>query len=660
MNNQLSDSLWVAKRCAFAAIAALSVAPAPQRAIAQTPVVSVVEYYRAASDQYFLTGRSAEQVLLDVSDAFRRTGMSFQAKAPSASTDAVCRYRIEVAPTLASTHFYGLSDDCALIARSQPANFFYEGIDFSVTPRLSDGTCPADSARPVYRAFRAQSSLAIANHRYFTSARTYDAAVRQGWTGEGAVFCVAAVLDEQMSALPIAPSLAFGQPLRALSRLKNANAIEQRFEATLIASPTSIQLAGTNATEFWSYNGSVPGPMIELYEGDSVRIRFENRLPQPSTIHWHGLPVPPSQDGNPMDPVPSGGGRDYEFTIPIGSAGTYWYHPHAHGVTAEQVYRGLAGALVIRSCDNPLPEHVRERLLFLSDLKLASDGSIAGSSAMDAMNGREGQYLLVNGGLQPTLDVRPGETQRWKLFNGTNARYVRFAIDGLAFRQIGTDGGLTNGPSPLLTELLLAPGERAEILLTAPNTASIVRSIQALAYNRGTMGMAASQTTVTIGNLRTSVDNVAASVSLPLSLRPIHSLLAQGAVPTTRRFVLSESGGMGMSTSGGFLINGKSFDPTRIDTITRVGAVERWEVQNNSTMDHPFHLHGTQFQVISRTVAGRDVVDSFPAWRDTVNVPPNTTVSFVVRQDQTGKRMYHCHILEHEDQGMMGVLQVDL
>src|ERR1700675_2806744 len=153
-------------------------------------------------------------------------------------------------------------------------------------------------------------------------------------------------------------------------------------------------------TSFYQYGnttqGPVVGPLIDVREGDTVEIRFVNRLPQPSTIHWHGLPVPPGQDGNPSDALAPGATRVYRFTLPSGSAGTYWYHPHPHMKTAEQVFRGLAGPIVVRSADDPLAAWP-ERHLFLSDLRLASDGSIPANDMMDWMNGREGQFVLVNG-----------------------------------------------------------------------------------------------------------------------------------------------------------------------------------------------------------------------------------------------------------------------
>ena len=166
--------------------------------------------------------------------------------------------------------------------------------------------------------------------------------------------------------------------------------------------------------------GLVVGPLIDVREGDTVEIKFVNKLPQPSTIHWHGLPVPPDRDGNPSDPVAPGASRVYRFTLPKGSAGTYWYHPHPHMMTAEQVFRGLAGPFVVRAADDPLAGWP-ERNLFVSDLKLARDGTIAPNDMMDWMNGREGQFVLVNGARRPRIDVAGDE--RWRVWNACSARY---------------------------------------------------------------------------------------------------------------------------------------------------------------------------------------------------------------------------------------------
>lgn len=454
---------------------------------------------------------------------------------------------------------------------------------------------------------------------------------------------------------PLTPGL----PLPDLVRLANASAVPGTFEGTLVAARAGKTLLAGRSTEFWAYNALVPGPLIEAFEGDTVRIRLENRLSQETTVHWHGQPVPPDQDGSPMDPVAPGASRTYEFTLPLGSAGTYWYHPHPHGHTAEQVFRGMAGMFIVRSRTDPVPNGIEEKLLVISDLRLAADGTIPADTPMDWQAGREGNYVLVNGQYRPTLGINPGQSQRWRILNGTNARYLRLALDQHLFTLVGTDGGLLGAPLPGLSEILLAPGERVEVIVTAGLTAGTSAVLQSLPYDRGMMGMGMMGSGYSTTPLLTlNYSNAAAlPVALPTALRPIAPL---GTPAAYKHLVLSS--GMGMGTMGGgmmqFLIDGKSFDMSRVDLTSRVDEIEEWTVENRSSMDHPFHLHGTQFQVMRRTRGGATLAEPMLAWRDVVNVAAFETVTFRVVQSQLGKRMYHCHILEHEDQGMMGVLNV--
>jgi bilirubin oxidase len=459
-----------------------------------------------------------------------------------------------------------------------------------------------------------------------------------------------------MSPTPLGttPALPAGLPLLMPARLANRSTTPGLFDAELVAAPVEVALGPGARTQFWAFNGTVPGPLIEVTEGDRVRITFSNRLPsQDSTIHWHGMPVPAAQDGNPMNPVPPGSSRVYDFTLPPDCAAPYWYHPHPHRVTHEQVFRGLAGAFIVKPRSDPLPAGVIDTPLLVTDLRLDAAYQVAPNIAMDYVLGREGDVLLINGGLRPVLTTAPGAVHRLRLFNMTNARYLRLAIDDLSMTLIGTDGGLLAAPRSGISELLLAPGERAEVL------ASFVRDtvLRTLAYDRGSMMMGMG-TTARASDLLLTV-RVAGAAAAPLVLPPsLRTVLALSAPTARKRLVLGPTGMMAGAGMGAFTINGRSFDPARIDETSQAGAVELWEVANPTNMDHPFHLHGTQFQVAARVRNGVATPEPLLAWKDTVNVARGETVQFLVRQNEPGLRMYHCHILEHEDQGMMGVVAV--
>jgi len=459
-----------------------------------------------------------------------------------------------------------------------------------------------------------------------------------------------------MSPTPLGttPALPAGLPLLMPARLANRSTTPGLFDAELVAAPVEVALGPGARTQFWAFNGTVPGPLIEVTEGDRVRITFSNRLPgQDSTIHWHGMPVPAGQDGNPMDPIAPGATRVYEFTLPEGSAASYWYHPHPHRVTHEQVFRGLAGAFIVRPRTDPLAGLV-DTPLVIGDLRLDAAYRIAPNTPMDYQFGREGDTLLVNGSRRPVLAAAPNASHRLRLFNATNARYLRLAFDDAPMTLIATDGGLLGAPLAGVREVLLAPGERVEVVV-AFSSDTVLR---ALAYDRlPMMGVSGSPATDAILTVRVQ-GAAAASVVLPATLRALAPLPAETASKT---FVLGPAmmmGGMMGLTTGAFTINGRSFDMNRIDASSRVGAVELWDIVNPMGMDHPFHVHGTQFQVVERVRGATRTPAPYLAWKDTVNVAAGETVRLRIRQDTAGVRMYHCHILEHEDQGMMGVLAV--
>ena len=463
--------------------------------------------------------------------------------------------------------------------------------------------------------------------------------------------------SDAVSAAPpvVATALTEGLPLRALAVLPNESTQNGLFAGTLGAAPTAVTLVPGRSTALWLYNGVAPGPLIELREGQRARIRFDNALAQDTTVHWHGLPVPPPQDGNPMDPVRPGASRTYEFDVPAGTAGTYWYHPHAHRTTAEQVAHGLAAPLIVRADDDPL-SHLPEVTLFVSGIRLDADAQVSPETPMDWTLGRQGETLLVNGGRLPVHTVRPGTTQRWRILNATSARYLRIALEGHALTLVGTDGGLLAAPVAGLSEIVVAPAQRIEVLVTVGTAPNARYRLRALRYQSDFMGMGTYRDDDLL-TLATSAEAPAAPLPIPPSLRPLPAL---GAAVATQRVELSEGMGMGMMGGGstGFLINGRSFDMDRVDLTSMQGRVELWNIVNTTSMDHPFHIHGTQFQLVSREAGGVVTPAPYLAWLDTVNVPSRQSATIRVRQSMPGKRMFHCHILEHEDAGMMGVLEV--
>ena len=447
-----------------------------------------------------------------------------------------------------------------------------------------------------------------------------------------------------------------GAPLPQLAKLANVSKEQTTFEAVIEAGPASHEFVPGLATKILAYNGAVPGAMIEVVEGDHVKINFKNRIPdQPSTVHWHGLEIPADQDGNPTDLVASGADHTYEFTIPEGSAGSYWYHPHPHGSTSEQVYRGLAAPFIVRSKNDPLSPGLGDTVLFITTVSLNADGTIAENTDTDAMNGREGDHVLANGAKQPVLTLPPGASRRFRIYNATSGRFLRLALEGHTMTLVGTDGGLITSPVKSLKELLLAPAERAEIIVDFQANAGRF-TLSSMAYERGWMGMDRPP----LKSVPLMTFELTGAIVQPIALpEKLRDFAALGEPTARKRLEFSEN--MGMANGNmtmDFLIDGKSFDMSRIDLKSRVGEVELWEVHNGSDMDHPFHIHGTQFQIVEREKKGMKTAAPFLAWKDTVNLTSKETIRIKVRHSTPGLRMYHCHILEHEDNGMMGTLDV--
>ncbi len=420
-------------------------------------------------------------------------------------------------------------------------------------------------------------------------------------------------------------------------------------EVTLTAGPTRVSLAPGVETDAYAYNGTVPGPTLEVREGDRLIVHLKNELPEPTTVHWHGLHIPWYADGSPFHPIPPGGQADFDFTIPPGTAGTYWYHPHPHHLTRDQVTKGLFGAIIVRAADDPLPP-LTEKLLILTDARFLADGSVdlpaltSPQGRVDFENGWEGDLLFVNGQLGPTIAIRSGEVQRWRVVNASASRVYRLAIPGQRLLLVGSDGGLFEHAVDT-TEVILSNSERVELLVRGTGAPGSTALLQALPYDRyiPQTRPADWDKTRNLLTLAYTDDPPVEPATLPTIMRPVVPLDTAAATVTR---VLSFTQGF---------INGKTMDLARVDQTAALGATEIWTIENLVGMDHPFHLHGYRFQVID--VNGVPV--AYRRWEDTVNVPKHETVRIIVRfDDYPGKWMFHCHILDHEVNGMMGVLEV--
>ncbi|WP_034714995.1 multicopper oxidase family protein [Intrasporangium chromatireducens] len=427
-------------------------------------------------------------------------------------------------------------------------------------------------------------------------------------------------------------------------------------QLTLTAAEGPAQIAGRHATAL-TYNGGLPGPTLIIRPGDRLKISLANQLREPTNLHVHGLHVSP--DGNSDNvfvSIDPGSSFDYEYRLPPDHPpGVYWYHPHHHGMVATQVFGGLYGAIIV---EDPTPIPVsRERVLVLSDITLDGSGTIPAASAMDRMVGREGNLMLVNGQASPQLSARPGERERWRIINACVARYLRLRLDGQRLQLLGIDSGRFPRPHDV-TEVVLAPGNRADLLVTGVKGTA---SFQTLPFDRGAaMGMMGgtrpSSTTV---NLATFI--VAGPPATPAAVpgqsqpRDLRKSTVDGRRELTFAMGMGP-GGMGMGSGGNmmsFTIDGKEFDPARIDTIVHAGSVEEWTLSNTSPMDHPVHLHVWPMQIVERAGAAVNGV----LWQDVVNVPAMSSIRVRIPFDDfTGKTVYHCHILDHEDGGMMGIV----
>ena len=429
----------------------------------------------------------------------------------------------------------------------------------------------------------------------------------------------------------------------------------------LEATEGPVQIAGRQATAL-SYNGGLPGPTLRLRPGDRLRVQLVNRLAEATNLHVHGLHVSPERNGdNPFVTVEPGSTFQYDYQLPPDHpSGMFWYHPHHHGMVADQIFGGLYGAIIVDEPEGELDSVpiTRDRVLVISDISLNAAGNIQPPSVMARMRGREGDLMLVNGQSAPTLDAKPGERERWRIVNACTARYLRVRLEGQRLRLLGIDSGRLAEPRDV-EDILLVPGNRADLLVT---TVLGTSRLQALPYARGQlMGMrgmgpndpqgGSTAESTTLATLHVAGDK--ATPLPPVTARARQLDLRRKPLAARRELTLAMRMGMGGRMT--FTIDGKEFAAQRVDQTIRNGTIEEWTITNTSPMDHPIHLHVWPMQVIEE--GGRPIEQ--PTWQDVVNVRARSNVKVrILFDDFTGRSVYHCHILDHEDLGMMGVIDV--
>lgn len=402
------------------------------------------------------------------------------------------------------------------------------------------------------------------------------------------------------------------------------------------------EVAGT-----WGANGDYLAPTIRAERGETVMVNVANGTPETTTLHWHGMHVPARMDGGPHSMVESGTTWSPTWTIDQ-PASTLWYHPHPHGRTGEQIYKGLAGLFYI---DDPaadpggLPAHygVDDIPLVVQDKAFTADGALDYDAGATTAVGFVGDTMVVNGAIGAYLDA-DRERVRLRILNASTARIYDFAMaDGRTFDVIASDGGLLAEPAEV-DSVQLSPAERAEIVveLSPGETTALVSRTPELGA-RVDAARIFGGGTFEILEIR-AADELAGSASLPETLatfEPPDEAAAQGS----RTFAM-----------GGRSINGRLMDMGRIDEIVTEGKSEIWTVTNQSSLPHNFHVHEGQFRVLSIDGAAPPAV--LAGWKDTVYVAPTTDVRILVRfegyTDPQFPYMYHCHLQTHEDQGMMG------
>ena len=434
--------------------------------------------------------------------------------------------------------------------------------------------------------------------------------------------------------------------------------------------PGTTQFYNGQITNTLGANGNILGPTLILNRGEMVNLSVQNQLPDTTTIHWHGMHVSSENDGGPHTYILPNSTWSPSFTV-LDNAATYWYHPHLHKRTNEHVSKGIAGLIIVR--DSLESNLVLPRTYGIDDIPLVIQTKDFDASNQIVVHSNNDDVVMVNATLDAYVDL-PAQIIRLRVLNGSSQRTFNLGLtNNKSFYQIASDGGLLSNPV-LSNRLMLAPGERAELLVDLTNMIGQTVYLRSYAsempngiYGATNPGMMAMMTLngynpnpingTDFDILEINVVNQTANAvtTVPQSLVTI-SPLDPAAANATRNLTFSPSAMGPNQLNGKFLINNSSFDMSIVNYSIPLGDVEIWQLFNQSGMAHPFHIHDVQFQILTRN--GSTPAAGEQGWKDVVLVKPMENVSFIARfadfANDSIPYMYHCHMLSHEDDGMMG------
>ncbi|MEY2829673.1 MAG: hypothetical protein RIQ33_1531 [Bacteroidota bacterium] len=439
---------------------------------------------------------------------------------------------------------------------------------------------------------------------------------------------------------------------------------------TLSGSNISLYLADS-VTHFYSgfnthtigYNGNYLGPTIVLHHGHHVTLQVHNQLTDTTTTHWHGLHVAPVNDGSPHNVILHGTTWSPSFTV-LDKAATYWYHPHLHMKTMQQVLKGAAGLIIVRDSEEAtlnLP-----RTYGVDDFPLVCQWKTFDANKQIVLSDDTDNVVMINGTINGFLNV-PAQMVRFRILNGSSHRFFEFAMnDNRSFKQIGGDESLLNSPVSM-NKFMLGPGERAEIVVDFSGQSGNTYYLKQLGtqlpagYPGGPPDAMGMGTLAVLDNKDFNIlqFNVTASTTIPNPVTSIPTKLTNNIITSsinagTINFLLQGSPQMSMTN---FTINGVQYQPNVINFYTLQDSVMIWNITNQSMMPHPWHIHGNHFFV--KSINGTTPPANLQGRKDVVVVAPNGgTASIIMKYadffDPIYPYMYHCHINSHEDNGMMG------